>query len=213
MDSYSSISLDELVRRCSESGEEAAWEEFVRRSHRLIATVVLRTAQRWGSISTALVDDLIQETYLKICSERRRIFSEFQPRHPDAFYGYLKVIAANLVHDHFRAEHSQKRGSARTETSFDEPFVDMPAAISAGEDIHRQILLKEAEAALCAGTPNKKQTRDRIIFLLYYRYGLTAQAIALLPSISLTVKGVESIIHKLTRYVRERLAERDNALR
>ena len=156
----------------------------------------------------ALVDDLIQETYLKICGDRRRLLSEFQPHHPEAFYGYLKVITANVVHDHFRAQYSHKRGSGRTETSIGEPFSDMPATVTVGEDIHRQILLKEVDAALCAGTPDEKQARDRIIFWLYYRYGLTAQAIARLPSISLTVKGVESVIHNLTRSVRERLAER-----
>jgi RNA polymerase sigma-70 factor (ECF subfamily) len=206
------MSLEELIQACAENGDAAAWEEFVKRFHDMIAAVVLRTAQRWRNVSTALVDDLIQETYLKICGDRMRLLSEFQPHHPEAFYGYLKVITANVVHDYFRAQHSHKRGSGRTETSIDEPFSDMPATVSVGEDIHRQILLKEVDAALCAGTPDEKQARDRIIFWLYYRYGLTAQAIARLPSISLTVKGVESVIHKLTRSVRERLAERDNAL-
>jgi len=48
MESYSSLSIEELVQRCAASKECAAWQEFVRRLHRLIAKVVLRTAVRLG---------------------------------------------------------------------------------------------------------------------------------------------------------------------
>jgi RNA polymerase sigma-70 factor, ECF subfamily len=47
-----------------------------------------------------------------------------------------------------------------------------------------------------------------VIFWLYYRDGLTARAIAQLPGIRLSVKGVESTIHRLTRRVRLRLNHR-----
>ena len=53
MESYSSLSIEELVRRCSASRSADAWEEFVRRFHRLIATVILRTAARLGDSSKA----------------------------------------------------------------------------------------------------------------------------------------------------------------
>jgi DNA-directed RNA polymerase specialized sigma24 family protein len=86
------------------------------------------------------------------------------------------------------------------------------ATTAAAAGIHRDILLKEVDDALCASLSGEGQVRDRTIFLLYYRYGLTASAIARLPSILLTVKGVESVIHRLTRLVRERLAERNRAL-
>src|SRR5438132_13891705 len=104
------MSLEELIRACAENGDAAAWDEFVRRFHKLIAGVVLRTASRWGQSLPAEVDDLIQETYLKICADRKRLLSEFTPRHPEAFYGYLKIVTANVVHDHFRALYSHKRG-------------------------------------------------------------------------------------------------------
>ena len=36
---YLGLSVEDLVRACAQTGEPAAWEEFVRRFHRLIATV------------------------------------------------------------------------------------------------------------------------------------------------------------------------------
>jgi RNA polymerase sigma-70 factor, ECF subfamily len=203
------MSLEELLKACAENGSAADWEEFVRRFHTIIAAVALRTAQRWGNAPSSLVDDLIQETYLKICRHRTRLLSEFTPHHPEAFYGYLKVVTANVVHDHFRAERSQKRGSGRPEESVDEvPVAACYAMTSSTENAERDILLKEVDTALCSSLAGKERMRDRAIFWLYYRYGLSALEIAFLPSISLTVKGVESVIHRLTQLVREQLITR-----
>lgn len=201
------MSLEELIQACAQNGDAASWEEFVWRFHDLIASVVLRTARRYGNPSPELVDDLIQETYLKICDDRKRLLANFSPQHPESFYAFLKVITANVVHDYFRAQRSRKRGQGRPETPIDESVGGSPPATTGGaNDIHRGILLKEVDEALCAVLSGSDRARDRIIFWLYYGYGLTAQAIARLPSVSLTVKGVESVIHRLTRMVRERLA-------
>jgi RNA polymerase sigma-70 factor (ECF subfamily) len=207
------MSLEELISACAESGDASAWEEFVRRFHALIAGVVVRTARRWGSESTSLVDDLVQDTYLKICSDRKRMLREFSPFHPESFYGYLKVVTANVVHDHFRSLQTQKRGQRQQEVQPDEiKHVRMSPATTVVEGIHRDIFLREIDDVLSSTVTECDLKRDRAIFWLYYRYGLTATAIARLPSIDLTVKGVESVVHRLTRLVRERLTERDSAL-
>lgn len=44
-----------------------------------------------------------------------------------------------------------------------------------------------------------------MIFLLYYRQGLTASEIAALPSLDLTTKGVESVIARLTYMIRSHI--------
>jgi RNA polymerase sigma-70 factor (ECF subfamily) len=200
------MSLEDLLTACAANGNATDWQEFVRRFHPLIAAVVLRTAQHWGGVSSTLADDLIQETYLKICADQKRLLIEFKPHHPEAFYGYLKVVTANVVHDYFRAERSQKRGSGQPEVSVDDiegPVRMDPASPS--ERIYRDILFEQVDGILCSYLVGEEQSRDRIIFWLYYRDGLTAPEIARLPSISLTVKGVESLIYRLTRVVRERI--------
>jgi RNA polymerase sigma-70 factor (ECF subfamily) len=211
---YSSTSPEELFRICSTSADVEVWEEFVQRFHGVIAAVVIRATSQWGPSSEALVDDLIQEVYLKICAERKSLLGEFTPIHPEAFYGYLKVIATNVVRDYFRAQQAQKRGSGQVESATEDQIslIREEGAKPAEEDAHRNVLLREVEQALCSVASSQDTKRDRAIFFLYYRYGLTASAIAHLPSISLTVKGVESVIHRLTQLVREKLTERDNAL-
>jgi len=202
------MSLEELIRACAETGDDAAWEEFVNRFHELIAATVIRTARRWGSDNPALIDDLIQETYLKLCSERKRLLSEFTPQHPESFYGFLKVVTANVVNDHFRSLHAHKRGLGQPHVSIDEPGTLAPIAkAGSAECIQREILLKEVDEALCAVLSGDEQVRDRTIFWLYHRHGFTAEEIAQMPSISLTVKGVESVLYRLKRAVEERLAE------
>jgi RNA polymerase sigma factor (sigma-70 family) len=206
------MSLEELIQACAGAGDAVAWEEFVSRFHQLIAAIVRRTAERWGSKSPALVDDLIQDTYMKLCLNRKRLVNEFMPHHPDSFYGYLKVITANVVNDHFRAQHSHKRGAGHPQVSIDESGTQAPLAkASSEESIQRNILLKEIDEALCrilaeSGLPEDQQKRDRTIFWLRHRNGLTAEAIARLPSIFLSVKGVESVLHKYKCLITARVA-------
>jgi RNA polymerase sigma-70 factor (ECF subfamily) len=198
------MSLEELLRACAEDGNASQWEEFVGRFHTVIAAVVLRTARRWGNAPSALVDDLIQETYLKIWGDRKRLLSEFRSDGPERFYGFLSVITANVVHDHFRAERAQKRGSGQPEESLDDLEIAALCGAS-GSDVHREILLREVDDALCDLLPDEDRVRDRAIFWLYHRHGFTAKEIASLPWISLTEDGVESVIHRLKKMVRERL--------
>ena len=194
------------MRRCSASGETGAWEEFVRRFHRLIAAVVLRTASRLGDCSTQTVDDLIQETYLKLCADSFRLLREFDQRHPDAFLGFVRVVAANIVRDHFKSLHSKKRGPGQIE-SISEDLVPSAAEESAGSPkaIQRAVLLDEVERHLELSVSGPDQDRNARIFWLYYRTGLSAGAIAALPGIGLTTKGVESLILRITRELRQRM--------
>ncbi len=83
---YASLSPEELVLACRQTDDAAAWREFVGRFHRLIATVALRVARRWGESSPQLIDDLVQETYLKLCDDNFRMLRKFKSHHPDAFY-------------------------------------------------------------------------------------------------------------------------------
>ena len=209
MESYSSLSIEELVRRCSASRSADAWEEFVRRFHRLIATVVLRTATRYGDSSKQTVDDLIQETYLKLCADDFRILRGFEEQRPDAFIGYVKVMAANVARDHFKSSYTKKRGAGQVE-QLEVDFVP-PAgddALGSAQSIERAVLIEEITRHLDLSVAGPERERNSRIFWLHYRSGLSARAIADLPGISLTTKGVESIILRITKDLRGRMAER-----
>ncbi len=204
---YTTVSVAELVDACARH-DAAAWREFVRRFHRIIAITVSRIARRWGLTSPQVIDDLAQETYLKLCADRARLLRGFQSDHPDAIFGFLKVVAASVANDHFRALYAGKRGGSRPP----EPIEDArsgarlphPASLSPPE---RNLLLDDVDTCLRVACPAETRERDQTIFWLYYRQGLTAKQIADLPSVDLSVKGVESTLHRLTQLVRTRLVE------
>ncbi len=186
----------EIVHACLESDNKAAWTTFVRRFQPVISASVARVARRYGTPSPALVDDLTQETYLRICKENCRTLRDFEFRHDDAIFGYIKVIATSVALDHFRSRATQKRrGEA------DEDSTDLEASVSPTA-IETSTLLEELDRHLaCTETE-----RDRTIFWLYYRQGYTAKDIAAMPHLGLSQKGVESCIYRLTQALRSTVA-------
>jgi RNA polymerase sigma-70 factor (ECF subfamily) len=202
------MSAEELICACAESNDDAAWEEFVARFHRPVSLSIIRTAYHWGVIPQQVVDDLVQETYLKLCAEKCRLLRAFAIENPDAIAGYIKTTAANVAHDHFKSLYSQKRGAGRTQESTEE--IDTSAgsgSFGSPGAMERQILLKQIEKCLDTCLAGPDQERDRRIFWLYYQQGLSAKAIATLPTVGLTAKGVESAILRLTRLVRQQIVQ------
>jgi RNA polymerase sigma-70 factor (ECF subfamily) len=204
---YATVPVPGLIRACAD-GDAAAWLEFIRRYHRLIAITASRAARRWGESSLTVVDDLAQETYLKLCGDGARVLCEFDSSHPDGIFGFLKVLTANVANDYFKKIHADKRGGAQAS----EPLVDTQRVASAAgpaspESVERAVLLDEVDACLCAVAPADTRERDRTIFWLNYRQGLTAKEIVELPSVGLSLKGVESTLHRLTQLVRAHLVE------
>ena len=206
------MSPEQLTLACSQTREAGAWEEFVRRFHPLIATVALRTARRWNENSPTVVDELVQETYLKLFAENSRLLREFKSRHPDAIYGYLKVLTANVAHDYLKASHAAKRGGGQAAESMELTELTAPetgnSCLSSEATVERSVLLQEIDSHLVRSVSPDELPRSRLIFWLYYRVGLSASAIAAYPRIGLTTKGVESVLLRLTRVLKEALARR-----
>jgi len=196
------LSVKELVSYCLDSQNQDGWNEFVRRFQPLIAGVVTKCVLRRGSHKPAPVDDLAQESFLKLCANNYKALREFDFQHDNAFFGFLKVVAANVVEDHFRGSTSQKRGSGREEEDIEEVRTAAPVARNSLQPAELAILMGQIERCLAKLASEPNFTRDYTIFWLYYRQGLTAKAISNLPGITLSVKGVESTLLRLTRYVK-----------
>jgi RNA polymerase sigma factor (sigma-70 family) len=200
------LSIEELIRACVE-GERGAWEEFIVRFDKLIAGVVFRAAECWGAGSRESLKDMTQEVYAKLCENSCYLLRQFEARHEGSIYGYLKAIAASEVHDRLRQLHSEKRGSghiAALESIEIEPVASHDGSQAA---IEQQLLFKEIDGLLQTHLPESTQERDRTIFWLRHRQGLTAREIASFPFIGLTAKGVESTIRRLEQLVRAVMAE------
>lgn len=208
MPEYSSCSLEQVVELCKQSGSAVAWEEFVSRTQRMIAAALWATLRRWGLSDAVSVEDLLQETYLKISANRAATLREFESRHPQAILGYLRATAVSVAHDHCKALIAAKRGAGRTLEEVG--IVDPPAppdGDGGGRHMERAILLDEIDK-IVRNITEESGGRDREIFWLYYREGLTAAAIAANSRFGLSVKGVESLISRVTRSVRTAMADR-----
>lgn len=189
---------EDVLTACLEQGSEHAWTSFVQMFQPLIASSIARVLSRYSSANAVLIDDLTQDTFLRLCRENARLLREFDSRHENAIFGYIKVIATSVALDHFRARSAQKRG---VEISAEEVRRE-PQARSGS--VEQEVLLGQIEARLAAS----ESERDRTIFWLYYRQGYTTREIADLPGLSLTQKGVESCIHRITCLLRQESGSR-----
>ncbi len=202
----SSMLTVDLISLCADLNDSAAWEELVSRFHRPITLSIIRTAYRWGEVPQHVLDDLVQDTYLKLCTNKCRQLLEFAAQHPDAILGYVKTTAVNVAHDHFKSLHSQKRGSGEVSQIMEDAEPRAASIKAGGQDaIEREVLFKQIDECLDSCLQGHDRDRDRTIFWLYYQQGMSAKAIAALPTIGLSAKGVESVIVRVVRLLRERM--------
>jgi RNA polymerase sigma-70 factor (ECF subfamily) len=165
----------------------------------LIAKTVIQATRRSGPQTPEFVDDAIQETYLRIC--QNKILSRFKAEEPGRIYGLIQAVAYSTAQDSLKAARALKRGGNVRTISHEESSAPEMGGAGAAE-MEREVLLREVEAVLEKAVP---ADRDRHVFWLYYRHGLTAKAISQIPSLDLGAKGVESIIHRLTAEMRRRM--------
>jgi RNA polymerase sigma-70 factor (ECF subfamily) len=178
---------EDLLEHCIR-GTDKAWLEFERRFQPLIVHTVAILAKRWGDFSQDLIEDLAQEVFMKLRSNENAILRSFRSTHELSFYKFLKTVAATSVSDHFRSTQLQQTKDND----------DLVAAAQDPNKIH----------AALRGFASAKES---VIFWLYYGKGLSAAQIASLPDMNLTVKGVESVVWRLTNAVRSALEIRDES--
>ena len=194
---YAAMPGPELVRACADYGNAAAWQEFIRRYHRIIAITAGRIARRCGP---AVIDEIVQETFLKLC-RNNQMLRDFDTDAGDRVHAFMRKAAANVALDHLRRREPDTEPLEPFEESGKSPAIDPTAAVD------NKIFFREVDEILCSLLDEKNRERDRTIFWLRYRQGFTAKEIATDPSFGLTLAGVESILLRLATAVRASLAE------
>jgi DNA-directed RNA polymerase specialized sigma24 family protein len=179
---YSKVTGEVLFGLCADGGNVEAWEEFLRRFHPVILTAVARTARRYTPAYTSLCDDLAQDVYLKLADHQGRVLREFHARQRGSEFKFLSVLAANVVHDHFKKkDHRPVHPVPLDKLAVDPPDPGLPVLISKFDEVLRR----------------KARASERHIFWLYYRWGMTAKEIADIAWFGLTTSGVESVLLRL----------------
>ena len=205
----SSLPVNELARACAGSANPAEWEALLRHCAPVASMVAARVSRMWlGRTVSASVDDIVQEVFLKLCEQQRRILREFKPRGEGSFLALVRTVAASVANDYFRRQHSVKRGGKVVTISLDDgPVSDFTPGPGHGEDVQKAVLFAELDSKM-RSAPQIIAERDRAIFWLYYLQGLTAEEIAGLPATGLSAKGVESALRRITSWLRMELQSR-----
>jgi RNA polymerase sigma-70 factor (ECF subfamily) len=203
------MSVLELIRACAVTNDGDAWEEFVDRFEPSISLSIKRTARQRGRDPEQIVEDLLQETYLKLCADNCRQLLEFASCHPDDLVlAYIRMVAINVARDHFKSLRSQKRGAGEID-QLPEDFEPAARGSSFGgaDAIEDEVFLRQVDEQLQKCAAGSNQERDCIIFWFHYLQGMSAEAIAAIATVKLKAKGVEAVISRLVRCLREQLGD------
>lgn len=190
---YKDIPIQELLERCLLMEDEAAWNEFVNRIMPTIQGVIYNRINRWRTPDAGLVQDLTQDTLIKLFDNNKKALREFVSKHDDSIYAFVKVVASNLVTDYFR------RSGNQTEVPL-EDFKKILASNTSEKEISRNLRQVEMELRL---NKIKASPKDKKIFFMYFREGYSTREISETPGINLTQKQVEAVLARLIRRLRE----------
>lgn len=184
------VADEELVRR-AQRGDNAAFEELVRRYERKVYNIVYRLLGNEEDATEAL-----QDTFLRAY----RFIPKFQFK--SSFYTWLYRIATNISLTRLRR---RKTGST---VSLDEPVkdsddlaVDIPDGGLTPEEAFRQKLLRERLQSAVESLPEQY----RAVVVLRDLEGLSNEEVSRVLKIS--VAAVKSRLHRGRLALREKLAK------
>ena len=200
------IAANRLARICAYSTKAPEWAEFVRLVTPVVALTARRVSLLWSDESGATVSEIVQEVFLKLCEDERRILRDFEDRGNDSFLKLIRMITASVATDHFRRTRAEKRGGRIGAMPLESGLIQ--EALCDGESIRAvewPTLMAQLDGLLRL-YPDTVSTRDRNVFWMYYMHGMTADAIARIPAMGLGAKGVESALLRLVRLLRLTIA-------
>jgi RNA polymerase sigma-70 factor (ECF subfamily) len=179
----------DVVKVCLEAPSEAAWINFVRCFQPLIAAKIRAVVGIYRSQDKALIDDLVQDTFLRLCKDDARALRAYQPRGEDTLVAYIRVVAKSAALQHFETIAAKKRAGLEVPVE----DVDPP---SPPEKTEQAVLMREIGDLLRVVEDNPVA---RSVFWLRWREGFTAEEISRLPHVNLNPKGVESCLDRMLK--------------
>ncbi len=111
-----------LWRECADC--DADWGPLVDRLEPVLRQLLAAQAQSYGVPSTKdVVDEVVQETYLRLFQNNRKVLKECRGRSEMAIKSYLRRVARSALIDWMRSRGAKKRGRD-TSISIDKPDPD-----------------------------------------------------------------------------------------
>jgi len=192
--------LTQKLRECLAHGTTRGWKQFIDLAEPVIKAAVIRKLASARQFSGELADDLVQETFVKLCADGNRALRAFQGTDDVTLQAWLTHVARSVVVDHLKSVSAVSHGGGLLFQSLDDPETESVAdADSPVEDMERRQLREQIDGWL-----EDESERDRRIFWWYHRDGFSPAEIAGLPGIGVGKSGVETIVYRLTKKVAAR---------
>ena len=192
------MGLSASWKQCRDNpGNGPHWRQFFARIMPLLRPILRNAVWRTGGGHSHEMDDLLQDVCLKLCELSRS--DTPLPSETFALTAYFRAMAVNVSRDWLRKRGATKRGE-RVTSSLEDHMEELSSQIGASST-ENIMLIRQVDLLLDC------PARDRSVFWLYYRQGFTAIEIARIPELGLTVKGVESLLHRQTAKLRQKLSK------
>jgi len=164
--------------------------------------------------SAELVQDLIQDVYLKLVEKDFKALKQFNGTSENAIYLYLGTICRHVVINHILRATAQKR--PQIQTSIDTPLpgthqdsaftlkdvLELPEYDADQED-QIEHLKRKIDTILESKVKGRNSERDKIIFKLYIYEEMTPEEISGYLNFRISSKSVSNIISMLKSVVRD----------
>jgi RNA polymerase sigma factor (sigma-70 family) len=213
-----SLSNTKLVKLCAkEPSNQQAWTEFHARFHEHIRLTSARECCRKNLNAASLLDDLVQNVYLRLVQKNCKALWDYEGRSDNAIYKYLAVIAHSAVGEYWTRIRAQKRYAK--EVSLEVPvsgFPDEGEPFRLSDTIRnpdpdpddaliRESERQEIEQRLDEILPEKSKDRDKFIFKLHFYKDFSPAQIAEQCGIPLSEKRIGNIITDIKKRLAARL--------
>lgn len=183
-----SPTIVDLWRQYVRTRSSDSWDDLLSALRPVFAKIAFRVSKNSGIQDSSEYEDVLQDILLRFTERRDNLILHLVSRPDKQIEPYLRVFAINCAHDYWRTQRSWNTMRADGPEGLDE-------LEGQDADTERAVLLAELERLL---PPDRKY---RLIYRLY-REGFTASDIACIKTVKLTVKGVESLIHRLKLHLR-----------
>jgi RNA polymerase sigma factor (sigma-70 family) len=199
---YSGCSLQEVAKACLEPGNEEAWCELLRRTQPVLSGAVRRACLGYGLDPYQYSDDLVQAVYVKLLEKSFKLLKTLASGDDQFILRYLRVVASNRVADLCRELRNKKQNLFVTD-SLESLSQELPDHKTT--DANMTLLLDKVDRILSDILSGPNAGRDKAVFWLYFRHGLTAGQAAAAPGIGLSESDVEVLLRRLIRALRKKM--------
>lgn len=192
--------VSDLLRRCAETGSQTAWLELWEALKLPLGVAVHRAASTWADATREDCEELVQEVFFRIYRKSAQILEAVGSQGDEELIPYLRRLAQRVVIDQLKARVAAKR-DRRHEVRLND-LLDL-ASRAVEKQMEQELLFKSLDEILRRELDPSTSNRDRHIYWIHHRSGLSASEISKIPGIGLTTKGLESLFLRLTNTLKK----------